>query len=93
MTKPAKIALPPLLFGNDSAQTHTDVQSFGDKVDALFPGLTAYEPMPVSGGIFRSKRFHAGQDDAVHHYQWNEYAQHLMQGVGKGINGQVDDGH
>jgi AraC-like DNA-binding protein len=50
-----KFALPPLLFGNERAQLHTCAQAFGDKVDAIFPGLIAYEPTPTSNGIFRSK--------------------------------------
>lgn len=48
------VALPPLLFGNEQARTHTSAQSFADEVDAIFSGVNAYDPMPSSGGVFRS---------------------------------------
>ncbi len=43
------------MFGNERAQLHTNAQAFGDRVDAMFPGLTAYDPMPSANGVFRSK--------------------------------------
>lgn len=55
MLKSSNFALPPLLFGNDRAKLHTNAQAFGDMVDAMFPGLTAYDPLPSASGVFRSK--------------------------------------
>lgn len=50
-----KVALPPLIFGNDRALLHTCAKSFGDMVDAVAPGVNAYEPMAEADGVFRSK--------------------------------------
>ena len=55
MASPNKSALPPLLFGNEQAEVHTSAQSFADMIDAMFPGVNAYEPLREAGDIFRSK--------------------------------------
>lgn len=49
------LALPPLLFGQEQARTHTSAQSFADEVEAVFAGVNAYEPMPGTEGAFRSQ--------------------------------------
>jgi AraC-like DNA-binding protein len=48
------VALPPLLFGKEQVSMHTSAQAFADAVEEVFPGVNAYDPMPASGGVFRS---------------------------------------
>ena len=54
MAASKKLALPPLLFGNERAQLHTSARLFAEQVDTLFPGVNAYDPLPQTEGVFRS---------------------------------------
>lgn len=49
-------AIPPLFIGDDRAELHTDARSLAERVEHVFPGLNAYDPIG-SPKKFRAKSF------------------------------------